>query len=348
MKKTISVNLANRNFYIEEDAYNMLDQYIKGIREYYRTMDPEGEIVEDFETRMGELFSDKIKLGHEVITVQLTREVIEQLGRVEDLEEHDTEGMGFESSENASESSERANFNTQQESPRSTFTEKLEKKLYREPRGRWLGGVLSGLAMHFDVDVSLLRLITVLLLFTPLGSVVIILYIAGWIFLPKAETATDRLRMEGKPINSETLWGKISEDSDPKARAEAEEARKALEPRSKSNVWKKVFWWCITIVALAAVIGTLIWTLSWLSGANFLDDGFGSGEPTGLMVAVALILAIAAIAFVFVLIGGILFVFYVLPIGLILRAERISGVVKFLLILLWLFLTISWVPFIFW
>lgn len=63
MKKTISVNLANRNFYIEEDAFNVLDQYIKGIREYYKADDPEGEIAGDFEMRMGELFSEKCALA---------------------------------------------------------------------------------------------------------------------------------------------------------------------------------------------------------------------------------------------------------------------------------------------
>lgn len=344
MKKTISVNLANRNFYIEEDAYNMLDQYIKGIREYYRSMDPEGEIVEDFEARMGELFAEKERLGHEVITVTLTREVIEQIGKIEDLEEHDTESAGFEDHAGHSAQGERAT-SAQQEPKEHPFVEKLEKKLYREPRGKWIGGVIAGLAKHFDVDVSLLRLITILLLFTPLNSVVLILYIAGWIFLPLAETATDRLRMEGKPINSETLWGQISTDSDPVARAAAEEARRVEEPK-KSKVWKNVFLWFLALIALGAVMGTLIWAITWLSDTSIFSLGDDPIEPTGAIVFVAIILAIVSLAFAFLLIGGIIFVVYILPIGLILKAENISGVVKVILILLWLMATLFWVPFI--
>lgn len=36
--------------------------------------------------RLGELFAEKMRLGHEVVTLDLAKEVISQLGRIEDLE----------------------------------------------------------------------------------------------------------------------------------------------------------------------------------------------------------------------------------------------------------------------
>lgn len=58
------------------------------------------------------------------------------------------------------------------------------KRLYRDPHGK-IGGVASGLAHYFNIDVAIVRLILILLTlsFLPLP-----IYIAAWIAIPKAPT----------------------------------------------------------------------------------------------------------------------------------------------------------------
>lgn len=55
-------------------------------------------------------------------------------------------------------------------------------KLYRSETDKILGGVCGGLAEVYDLDPSLVRLVTVLLAFT--GSAEIV-YLVAWLIIPK-------------------------------------------------------------------------------------------------------------------------------------------------------------------
>ena len=57
------------------------------------------------------------------------------------------------------------------------------KKLYRS-RNRVLGGVLAGIAEHFDVDVVLVRLVYVLVSFFSAGFPGLLVYIILWAVVP--------------------------------------------------------------------------------------------------------------------------------------------------------------------
>jgi phage shock protein C len=57
------------------------------------------------------------------------------------------------------------------------------KKLYRSRENAMLGGVCAGLAEYFDVDPSLIRLATVILLFA--GGTGVLAYIVAWIIVPQ-------------------------------------------------------------------------------------------------------------------------------------------------------------------
>lgn len=61
------------------------------------------------------------------------------------------------------------------------------KKLFRiKGNESMLGGVLTGMAEYFEIDVTLLRIITVALFFTPVP--VVIGYLIFWAIMPKRET----------------------------------------------------------------------------------------------------------------------------------------------------------------
>ncbi|MBC8525300.1 MAG: PspC domain-containing protein [Candidatus Cloacimonetes bacterium] len=60
---------------------------------------------------------------------------------------------------------------------------KVKKKLYRELKKQKIAGVCSGFAEYFDIDVSIVRIIWVLL--TIMGGAGIITYIIAILIIPK-------------------------------------------------------------------------------------------------------------------------------------------------------------------
>lgn len=58
----------------------------------------------------------------------------------------------------------------------------MQKKLYRIMEGKMLCGVCTGVSEYFDLDVSIVRLITVVTAFTSIG---LIAYIAAAFILPE-------------------------------------------------------------------------------------------------------------------------------------------------------------------
>ncbi|NEM97312.1 GIN domain-containing protein [Pontibacter burrus] len=83
--------------------------------------------------------------------------------------------------------------------PESTdLPETKVRKLYRDPEDKKLGGVASGLAKYFGVDVAVVRILFIISLF--LGGFGLILYIVLWIAVPEAVTLTERMQMQGNPV----------------------------------------------------------------------------------------------------------------------------------------------------
>lgn len=75
--------------------------------------------------------------------------------------------------------------------------EKL-KKMYRDPDAKVLGGVCSGIAAYFGIDVVIVRLLFFISIF--FAGTGIFLYIILWLILPEAITITDKMKMKGQPV----------------------------------------------------------------------------------------------------------------------------------------------------
>ncbi|QGT98841.1 putative stress-responsive transcriptional regulator [Candidatus Syntrophocurvum alkaliphilum] len=59
----------------------------------------------------------------------------------------------------------------------------MQKKLYRSSSQKIFGGVCGGLAEYFEVDVTLVRLICVLIILAPAG-LGLLFYLIAWIIVP--------------------------------------------------------------------------------------------------------------------------------------------------------------------
>jgi phage shock protein PspC (stress-responsive transcriptional regulator) len=174
MKRTMTVNIGGRVYHIDEDAFDSLNDYLTKVKNELRDTDGSNEIYEDIEHRIGELFEEKLKNERQVITMQDVQEIILIMGQPGDFSGHsDVEGKSNGSN--------------------------AYKRMYRDPDGRIIGGVCSGLASYWRVDPTLVRVIFVLLcIFGMAGGLI---YLVLWIVLPEANTVAQKLEMRGEPVN---------------------------------------------------------------------------------------------------------------------------------------------------
>ena len=85
MKHTVTVNLNGRLFYIDNDAYNLLDSYIKSLNTYFAKDSNKAEIIDDFEARIQELLATKKPNTGDVISIADVEEVIKTIGNPNDF-----------------------------------------------------------------------------------------------------------------------------------------------------------------------------------------------------------------------------------------------------------------------
>ena len=181
MNKTIIININGTVFHIEEDAYEILKNYMTEVKRHFSNSADSLEITTDIENRIAEMFSEQLaKDNKQVIVEQDVKLVIEQMGSVADFEnaEHD----------------DKANTDS------FTYTGNTEgRRLFRDPDDHLIGGVCAGIANYFDIDVVWIRLIFALL--SPAAGGGLFLYLILWLVVPKAVTRADKMAMKGEKQN---------------------------------------------------------------------------------------------------------------------------------------------------
>jgi phage shock protein PspC (stress-responsive transcriptional regulator) len=187
MKKIININLSGRIIPIEDSAYEKLQSYIESLRRYFAHEEGRDEIINDIESRIAELMSEKIRLGSAGITDADINEIIASMGRPEDFEAAEE---GTTASAGASSSSQQSSANTDYK-----YTTGRKNRLYRDTSDKMLGGVCAGLASYINIDPAIVRLLFAIITFGGFGFGIII-YILLWMILP----ARDLDQYDGKRL----------------------------------------------------------------------------------------------------------------------------------------------------
>ena len=193
MNKTLSIGLAGFSFTIEEHAYIKLSDYLAALKNSLDANEAE-EVMHDIEIRMVEIFNDTLG-KREVINDTDVEKVISQIGKPEQIEEQE-EAYFSENTKKEKKSS--ANYSG-------------SKQLFRDPEKQKIAGVCAGLAHYVGLDISAMRAIwlgiAILGIFTAAisTSLIVLIYVILWAVLPQATTATDFLKMKGKPMNFDNL-----------------------------------------------------------------------------------------------------------------------------------------------
>lgn len=177
MKKTFTINISGNVFHIEEDAFDKLQNYLQSLNQYFSSQAGGLEIISDIESRIAELFREKLNDKQEAVTNQWVDEVMNKMGKPEDfLEAEPTYCI---------------------EPNNELKGEKTKRRLYRDTENSVIGGVCSGLSIYFNTDPVFIRILFIALVFLGVG-ISIVVYLILWIVVPKATTVIHRLEMKGE------------------------------------------------------------------------------------------------------------------------------------------------------
>lgn len=211
MKKTFNINLAGLPFTIDDDAYRLLKDYLDTIRYAFDTSDDTGEIAADIESRIAEILIEKENGNRRIITRNEVTEVIERIGKPSEfIEIRETEEVFDHNADNEIKVEE-VNPTPPPYNPAKPRNPFYRKKLFRDPQHAILGGVCAGLAAYFNVDVTIIRILAILLFFIS-GSTVAIVYIILWIVEPEAATPLQRMQMMGEDPTMENIGKTVTEN----------------------------------------------------------------------------------------------------------------------------------------
>ncbi len=177
MKETIHVNIARQAFTLDLDAYTELQRYLDRIKSRL-TPDVREETLADIEARIAEIFAEQLLSPMMVVTLDLVRRTEAQMGAPEDF--GDTPAGAATDGDAAGTS------------------RPLNGSLRRTRNDRILAGVCGGIARHFSIDSSVVRLVTVLLV--AFAGLSIWVYLVLWIVMPEEERTTwaQQQRTEGQ------------------------------------------------------------------------------------------------------------------------------------------------------
>lgn len=188
MKKNHSVNIGGQLFNIDEDALRRLEEYFNRLRDYFGGNGEASEMLADVEARIAELLGPMSKGSERVVDITAIELVISQMGEPEEWGTPDDETT----------------------SGSSTNKQPRNRRIFRDPDHRLLGGVASGLAAWSGLDPMVVRVLFIL--FSVFYFAGLIVYAVLWLVLPEAHTTSEKLEMHGEEVNVDNLKRRFNEE----------------------------------------------------------------------------------------------------------------------------------------
>ena len=161
MQRVITVSLNHNSYVLEEDAHARLEHYLAESAATLSSNPDRAEIVADLEQAIADQCSRRLQPGHTVITLAELQPALEEIGRVANPA-----------------ASESVNHGAAAETVTRPGLEQVSE-------GAWISGVCNGLARSASIDVTLTRVIALLLLFVT-GGTMVLLYVVLMLLIPYA------------------------------------------------------------------------------------------------------------------------------------------------------------------
>lgn len=263
MKDITRIHLAKIPYNIELSAKKELEDYLAQVESY--TSD--GELLQDIEIRMTELLLERNVRQDDVITGADVRAIREQLGEPKEfMADEATTDVATVASVSGN-----------------------RRKLYRNHDSALIGGVLSGLATYFGINMMWLRLAFIVLSFVSFGFVAV-LYGLAWLIIPAANTAAEKLELTGKPVTLASI-------------RELNEAGSSGNAERRERILKRVVTTTVGVFSSLSALFVIMATLLLLGAppadgnpAN-IPENYRVAFAFGALAALLLIVLLVLIAF---------------------------------------------------
>lgn len=202
MNRVEKVSIGGYAFTLEERAYDKLNEYLESLQTHYSSSPDCNEIVDAMEERLAELLIDNGGRNN-VISFSMVEKVIGTLGNPEEQDGNRSQDSKKNNEENA-----------------KWWQNQPSKRFLRDTERRIAGGVCSGIAAYFRIDVVLVRLVFLgivlasLILsdnidaFKNIVPFILLLYPILWIVMPSPHTEKEKksLRESYKNTSDGNFW----------------------------------------------------------------------------------------------------------------------------------------------
>ncbi len=217
MQKVVSISLNGNSYQLEEPGYEQLRAYLERAESRLKDSPDRAEVMADLEQAVSEKCRSTLGPHKTVVNTAEIERIITEMGPVESADANASNPAGDGSGAAAASSSSTP--------PR--------KRLFKIREGAMWGGVCNGIAAYMGLDVTWVRIGTVVLtLFT---GVTLLIYLAMLIIVPYADTAEDRAAAFGVPFNTEDILGRA------KKNIEESNQRWHREWRRQQRHWNRQF-----------------------------------------------------------------------------------------------------------
>lgn len=209
MKKIEKVSIADISFTLDNDAYASLRKYLGSLHDYYDSDPDGGEIIADIEARIAELILNE-QIYTKIVSKRLIESIITQLGTPQEMDDDEAaqrRAAGISQPEHS-----------------------IPRRLYRSREGKIFGGVCSGMAQFWNVNVTWIRLLFLapLILFFFVAPFrwdglrdfllgcswgFLIIYIVLWMAIPMARTPRQKLESRGEKITPSSIRQNLQENA---------------------------------------------------------------------------------------------------------------------------------------
>jgi phage shock protein PspC (stress-responsive transcriptional regulator) len=205
MNTVIIVNLNGNAFHLEEPGFQSLRAYLDRAQVQLKDNPDKAEIMADLEQAIADKCARFLQPHKNVLTAPEIDEVLREMGPVQS-DGAASGGAGANAGPDAgARVGAEAGAGTDERARESrTGSGSAPKRLYQIRAGAMLSGVCTGLAAYLNIDVTIVRILFVVLTLLT-GGLWILVYIAMMLVVPFANTSEEHAAAAGEPFNAQEV-----------------------------------------------------------------------------------------------------------------------------------------------
>lgn len=206
MQKVVAINLNGRAYHVEEPGYDALVAYLDRASARLADNPDRAEILADLEQAIAEKCDRLLGPHTTVVAAAEIDRILAEMGPV-DAGDADPASTGGDAGKKTA----------------ATESASSPKRLYQIREGAMISGLCAGIAAYLNVDVTIVRVVFVLLVILTRGAWLLVYGVLMFV-IPYAETSEERAAARGMPFN---------------AQAVIDQAKRQYEHFSTGKDWKR-------------------------------------------------------------------------------------------------------------